>query len=109
MLGLGCPRGPSGGQDAEHGLSYSRKCIACFGCSPKKKKESCLFAPRGSVYFRNWKQVYLQAPIPNRRMVNINQFLIFNLARAVLLPVVFPRLANDSSTRGEAWLGVADQ
>lgn len=99
------------GQDAEHELSYSRidffSLLAAvvrevYGLRRMLLKKSCLFAPRGSGSLTTWKQqVNLQAPTPNRRKVNIHLVLIFNLACAVLLPVVvFPRFAKDSSTGG---------
>lgn len=46
------------------------------------------------------RRVYLQAPTPDYRKVNIYLFFLFHLACAVLLPVVeFPRSAKDGGRR----------
>lgn len=111
------PRGvlevPAKGQGAEHKLSYSR--IYFFSLLAATVREGYRlhrrlttdqqilpFCTQGFRLFQKLETIhYHQAPIPNRRKVNINLFLIFNFACAVSLPVVvFLRFANDSSTDG---------
>lgn len=105
---------PAKGRGAEHRLSYSR--IYFFSLLAATVREGYRlhrvltnththtqilpFCTQGFRLFQKLETIrYHQAPIPNRRKVNINLFLIFNFACAVSLPVVvFLRFANDSST-----------